>query len=326
MKKFDESDEIITYFKKQGLKEKVNLPSSIIYQLPSYNLKPFNYCEFPKIEEKALIKKSITEYDIPQYIPEIPQGFSLFCTLGEAVKIRQYMLLTEEEKNNILGIKEKEEENDNNILEEPIPKTKFCHWCMRKFEDYLLHIETLTHKNNILKNPLLLNRAVDTFKRINGFWGKKESKNNNDNNTESTDPKILRNDKLYQNKINSISSFSSSASTLKNDESISLMKSMNSFLLEQELIESEKNKENCNENSMKKIKNNDIIFNTPKKKKDFKFTSYFSSSQTNSIFYMNKKRKLCIDEDKKEKKEDYFNCLNTKKTKKLIRQKDVFFK
>ena len=44
--------------------------------------------------------------------------------------------------------------------------------------------------------------------------------------------------------------------------------------------------------------------------------------------YLNKKRKMWLEEDKKEKekKEDYFNGLNTKKVKRLIRGKDVFFK
>ena len=98
MKKFDESDEIINYFKKKGLNENINLPSSIIYQLPPYNTKQFNYYEFPKIEEAVLIKKSISEYDIPQFIPDMPQGFSIFCTLWEASKVKQYLELNEEEK------------------------------------------------------------------------------------------------------------------------------------------------------------------------------------------------------------------------------------
>ena len=169
VRKFDESDEMINYFKKRGLKDNVNLPSSIVYQLPNYNLKLFNCYEFPKIEETALIKKSITEYEIPQYIPDMPQGFSLFCTLWEASRVRQYLLLSEEEKNKLFGTQQKEENNEkeneinNNVLEEPIPKTDFCHLCMRKFDNYLVHIETLTHKNNISKNPLLVNRAKNTF-------------------------------------------------------------------------------------------------------------------------------------------------------------------
>ena len=243
VRKFDESDEMINYFKKRGLKDNVNLPSSIVYQLPNYNLKLFNCYEFPKIEETALIKKSITEYEIPQYIPDMPQGFSLFCTLWEASRVRQYLLLNEEEKNKLFGTQQKEENNEkeneinNNVLEEPIPKTDFCHLCMRKFDNYLVHIETLTHKNNISKNPLLVNRAKNTFNRINKFWEEKESNKENIDNNFSQSAKDL---KFDHNRINSISTFSSTASTFKNDETVSLIKSMNSFLLEQELIESEK--------------------------------------------------------------------------------------
>ena len=87
--------------------------------------------------------------------------------------------------------------------------------------------------------------------------------------------------KIDHNKINSISSFSSSVSTFKIDESVSLFKST-SFFLEQELNESEKNKENINENTTKKVKSlknkNKNIFNTPKSKTDCKYSSYFSSS------------------------------------------------
>ena len=41
---------------------------------------------------------------------------------------------------------------------------------------------------------------------------------------------------------------------------------------------------------------------------------------------LSKKRKPCLDEEKNEQNGDYFKGLNSKKTKKLIRNKDVFFK
>lgn len=332
VKKFDESDEIINYFKKRGLNDNINLPASIIYQVSPYNTKLFNYYEFPKIEEAVLIKKSISEYDIPQFIPDMPQGFSIFCTVSEASKVKHYLELNEEEKNVLLGMQQKEDNNDtndNNITEEPIPKTKFCHLCMRKFDDYLLHIETLTHKNNIKKNPLLINRAKDTFGRINSFWNNKVKEKDKENNY-NIFSKSQKEDKLYHNKINSLSSFSSSASTFRNEESVSvsLFKSINSLLLDPEIIESDKNKENLDNSNIKKMKSRDI-FITPKKKSECKYSSYFSSSQSNFMCtYLNKKRKMWLEEDKKEKekKEDYFNGLNTKKVKRLIRGKDVFFK
>ena len=331
VRKFDESDEMINYFKKRGLKDNVNLPSSIVYQLPNYNLKLFNCYEFPKIEETALINKSITEYEIPQYIPDMPQGFSLFCTLWEASRVRQYLLLSEEEKNKLFGTQQKEENNEkeneinNNVLEEPIPKTDFCHLCMRKFDNYLVHIETLTHKNNISKNPLLVNRAKNTFNRINKFWEEKESNKENIDNNFSQSAKDL---KFDHNRINSISTFSSTASTFKNDETVSLIKSMNSFLLEQELIESEKNKENINDNIQRKMKSTKkkLDFNTPKSKTECKLSSYCPSSHSNLNLMLSKKRKLNLDEEKDEVNIDYFKDLNSKKIKRLIRNKDVFFK
>ena len=262
----------------------------------------------------------------------MPQGFSIFCTLWEASKVKQYFELNDEEKNIVLGIQQKEEDNgNNNITEEPIPKTKFCHLCMRKFDDYLLHIETLTHKNNINKNPLLINRAKNTFERISSFWNNKSKEKDKENNY-NIFSKSQKEDKLYQNKINSLSSFSSSASTFRNEESISvsLFKSINSLLLDPEIIESDKNKENLDNSNIKKMKSKDI-FITPKKKSDCKYSNYFSSSQSNYMCtYLNKKRKLWLEEDKKEKEkeknEDYFNGLNSKKIKRLIRGKDVFFK
>jgi hypothetical protein len=53
-------------------------------------------------------------------------------------KVEQYLELSEQEKKVVVGMqKNVEEENENNILDEPIPKNKFCHLCMRKFDDYL---------------------------------------------------------------------------------------------------------------------------------------------------------------------------------------------
>ncbi len=178
----------------------------------------------------------------------------------------------------------------------------------------------MSHKNNIVKNSDFIKRANNTFERINTFWQEKQKEKEKNE---------IENNKIDHNKINSISSFSSSVSTFKIDESVSLFKST-SFFLEQELNESEKNKENINENTTKKVKSlknkNKNIFNTPKSKTDCKYSSYFSSCQSNYNFFLNKKRKLYLDEEKDEKIGDYFKELNTKKTKKLIRNKDVFFK
>ena len=294
------------------------MSSSILYQFPSFDFKKFNCYEFPKIEETIYQKQSLTEYEIPQYIGDIPEGFSIFCTLWEASKVKQYVKLSQEEQD-LLGMVESEEKSkdDEDISKEPIPKTNFCHVCGRKFDDYLKHIDSLIHKNNIDKNSIAFSTVIYTFKRINYFW-----KNKNDN-----------------NKINkyidiSISSFSFDIKV--NDKDI------HNFILA-----SEKNKndykENENENIKSKkdkrnglIKNKSLIISPSNREKflDYKINCQLTSSQSSLNLFINKKRKgnnifekekkniIC---DKKVEKE-YFIELNVIDNKKLIRGVDVFFK
>ena len=54
-------------------------------------------------------------------IKDIPEGFSIFCTLWEAGKVKQYMRLSKEEQDR-LGVGEKEKlDKNNDVLEEPVP-------------------------------------------------------------------------------------------------------------------------------------------------------------------------------------------------------------
>jgi len=160
------------------------------------------------------------------------------------------MQLSQEEQDKF-GVGEIEENNKDSedVIKEPISKTNFCHLCRRKFDNYLIHIETVTHKNNINKNPLIINTAQNTFKRINQFWNNKNN-NNLNNNLKSNE----KNDKIENNKLfgTSISSFSSAISTFKCEDN--LIKDINSFMLEQEISDNEKNndKENQNENKAQK--------------------------------------------------------------------------
>lgn len=337
VKKLDENEELITYFIKLGLKDNINLSSSILYHFPSIDNQKYKCYEFPKIEEAIFQEKSLTKYEIPQYIGDMPEGFSCFCTLWEASKVKQYIQLNPEQQEHI-GNDEKEDKNNGDALKEPIPKTNFCHLCRRKFDNYLVHIETETHKNNISKNPMTINTAKDTFKRINQFWeDKKNSNNNNINN------KIIK--KSESNKLSgtSMSSFSSAISTYKFDDN--LIKDINNFVLEQDNSDNEKNsnKENQSENKInnqtKKIKHikNKSYFATPSSKENLlesKYSSHLSSSQSSLNLFINKKRKVknersnnnFIEEENEEKEKDYFPQLNTIKTKKLIRGVDIFFK
>ena len=259
------------------------------------------------------------------------------------------MRLNKEEKEK-LGIGEKDElGKEKDVLKEPVPNgTNFCHLCRRKFDDYLVHIGSMMHKNSISKNQMMFNTAKDTFKRINEFWNNKN--NNNSNNINSDINKINEKneklDKCDNNKLygRSFSSISSAVSTLKCEEPS--LKDINSFLLEQELSDIDKNndKENLCENkhSNKKIRHtkNKTYFVTPKKVEKFieiKYSIQLSSSQSFQNLFINKKRKgkninesennsNFVDEEKDEKEKEYFICLNPDKNKKLIRGVNVYFK
>jgi hypothetical protein len=308
------------------------LSSSILYQFPSFDFKKFNCYEFPKIEETIYQKQSLTEYEIPQYIGDIPEGFSIFCTLWEASKVKQYVKLSQEEQD-LLGLGENEEKSkdDENILQEPIPKTNFCHVCRSKFDDYLKHIDSIIHKSNIDKNSIAFSTAIYTFKRINHFW---ENKNDEQNHENSKYIDI------------SISSFSFSFLRSKSDDDIKEIdkdKDINHFY--NLILSSDKNnnKENENENIKSKkdkrnrlTKNKSLIISPSKREKllDNKFNSQLTSSQSSLNLFINKKRKgnNIFEKEKKniscEKKveKEYFIELSVVDNKKLIRGVDVFFK
>jgi hypothetical protein len=303
------------------------LSSSILYQFPSFDFKKFNCYEFPKIEETIYQKQSLTEYEIPQYIGDIPEGFSIFCTLWEASKVKQYVKLSQEEQD-LLGLGENEEKSkdDEDILQEPMPKTNFCHVCRSKFDDYLKHIDSIIHKSNIDKNYIAFSTAIYTFKRINHFWKNKNDEQNHEN-SKYIDI--------------SISSFSFSLLKSKSDDDIKVIdKDIYDLNLSSD---KNNNKENENENIKSKkdkrnrlTKNKSLIISPSKREKllDNKFNSHLTSSQSSLNLFINKKRKgnNIFEKEKKniscEKKveKEYFIELSVVDNKKLIRGVDVFFK
>ena len=310
------------------------MSSSILYQFPSFDFKKFNCYEFPKIEETIYQKQSLTEYEIPQYIGDIPEGFSIFCTLWEASKVKQYVKLSQEEQD-LLGTGENEDrsKDDEDILQEPIPKTNFCHVCRSKFDEYIKHINSIIHKSNIDKNYIAFNTAIYTFKRINLFW-----KNINDEQNHENSKYIDV----------SISSFSFSFLKSKSDDDIEETdkdKDKDNNLIFNLNLSSDKNnnKENENENIKSKkdkrnrlTKNKSLIISPSKREKllDNKFNSQLTSSQSSLNLFINKKRKgnNIFEKEKKniscEKKveKEYFIELNVVNNKKLIKGVDVFFK
>ena len=275
--------------------------------------------EFAKIEESFFLEKSISKYEIPQYIQDIPEGFSLFCTLWEASKVKQYMLLSQDEQDK-LNIKETydKKEKENLINEEPIPKNNFCYICQQNFEDYLSHLESKDHKANLYnQNPSLIKSIKTSFKRINKFWSNDISNDNSsitnneissnesiDEEEESNEDKSIPKEKEENTKIK-LPILSSSI--------ISLIKENNTSngILE---TNKEENKENIDMNK------NEIKINEHKNK--FKFKLLNKKRITFDVIRYESPTKKTSFECKRK---DYFNYLNKYKTKKYIRNMNVFF-
>ena len=326
--KFDEDNEIISYFFKLGLRNDIDLNSSIIYQFPSIDSKKFKYYEFPVIEEQYLQEKSISKYEIPQYIQDIPDGFSIFCTLWEASKVKQYIQLNKEEQDK-LNLRENIVKKDNNNIcfNEPLPKTNFCYLCQRRFEDYLVHIGTVIHKNCINQNPLMIKNVQNTFKRINNFWDTK-------NIIQKDNDKKSDNENKNGYSISSLSSISSFNNILKFENNKNIIRINIDFSqdnTDNDNIDNEiENKDNYNKNEDQIINNEDV-----KKKGDSVNYSLIESYNNNSIILLKKKRKILINEKDKEnnnsndnniKKKDYFDNLSIYNNKKLINDVTLLFK
>jgi len=286
--------------------------------------------EFPTIEESFFLEKSITKYEIPQYIQDIPEGFSLFCTLWEASKVKQYMLLSQDEQDK-LNIKEtydKKEKENNIINEEPIPKNNFCYICQQNFENYIYHIESKEHKVNLYdQNPSLIKSIKNSFKRINKFWSNEISNTDNNSNSNSNSNSSITNNEISSNESINEEEESDTDKNEPNEREennknklpilsssiISLIKKNNTSNEIPETNNKEENKENIDMNK------NEITINEHKNKLKFKL--------------LNKKR-ITFDVIRYEsptkktfecKRKDYFLYLNKYKTKKYIRNMNVFF-
>ena len=330
MNKFDEKDQVISYFNKLGLKlTNINLHSSIIYQFPSEARKYKSYIsyEFPIIEEPYFQQRSISKYEIPQYIPDIPEGFSVFCTLWEASKVKQYMLMSQEEQEK-LNIKENyDKQEKENHFEEPIPKSNYCYICHIKFEDYLLHLETKTHKLNLKEENTYFNKEIkNVFKRINKFWNNniydEDSSESNIESSEYIKSNLDENKNTNNNTSIKIPILSSSVISLINDD-----------IKKEENIED--NKENISMNK------NEIIFEKFKYNygnnynfKDNNNINNFNKKKKFSHFKLLKKKRITFDviryEDTNNKnpefKREYFSYLNKYKMRKFIGNFSVIFK
>ena len=248
------------------------------------------------------------------------------------------MLMSQEEQEN-LNIKEAfDKQEKENILEEPIPKNNFCYICHIKFEDYLLHLETKTHKKNLNEENIYFNKEIkNAFKRVNKFWD-----NNNDNSDmydgDSSESNMDQSEDLIkseseENNINNIDNNISLKIPILTSSVISLV---NEDIKKEENIEGNKENINVNENINKiifeKIKynygnnfnlkdNNNNIFKNNNKRVNF------------SKFKLLKKKRITFDvirydgnNNNSEFKREYFSYLNKYKTRKFVGNSNVLFK
>jgi len=183
----------------------MNKDSLLAFYIANSPTKKLYYYNFPIIRESKWRIGAKTKYDIPQYIDGIPEGFSIFCTTWEAGRVRRYQELENKNiiKNNLkVEIKNKEiknlevmndilennnlnkvtevnknisDKNNNDELEEPIPNGmhKYCHICNINYDNYLIHIKSFDHFDNLKKNKYYFNNFKKSFEKITDFWKKK---------------------------------------------------------------------------------------------------------------------------------------------------------
>ena len=244
------------------------------------------------------------------------------------------MQLSQEEQDNLkLNYKDNFEKNENNnviYFSDPIPKTNFCYLCQRRFDDYLVHIETMLHKNNINQNPILVNRVHDTFKRINQFWNKKKIIQNNIDKKNDSDSKTLVSSAFSLSPLPSINS------ALKSDINNSIKN--NSTVSQDNYIEENLINEKYKHIKYKKNKSQ-LEINDEFENKEFRNNnSLIEVCNKPPINLLMRKRKLnilpknfinCVNNENFEnniRENDYFSDLNIQKTKRLIRNVNIFFK
>ena len=245
------------------------------------------FYEFEKLTDQKLKNISKTEYDIPQFFPDIPEGFSIFSTLKEASEIKSVLLKNNNEK--------KEEKIENSF--EPIPhKNNYCHICQKKFDNYLEHINSFCHKNSIIKNPDIFSRIHNTFENIKNFWDEKSKTNN-----------------IIETPLKITSSLTSLPSTA----------SISTFKIEETTSKDDSIQYNVKKSNIKK--DNQIISLDKNEFKRSNMSSLCSSS--NQISFLNKKRNNIHSIDTEmDNNEGYYRNLKPRNNSKLTSNQIIFFK
>ena len=116
-------------------------------------------------------KRKIYNIDIPIYNPNLPEGFSIFCTKLEENMINEYI-----KKNVNKKEKEKERIEDIDIEIEPSKNHFYCQLCKCKFESYKMHCSSMLHSTKIIDKSNQFFSIKNTLNRINDFWKNQNEK------------------------------------------------------------------------------------------------------------------------------------------------------
>jgi len=142
------------YFIENGLNENSNIKSTLAVIIKNkLNERILKYFSFKNsINEK--------ENDVPFYHPNIPDGYSLFCTQFEYIQLMEFLKKNEK--------RDKKEEEELLLEVEPIPRRKnfLCQICKIKFGNYIEHINSSLHSHNKSKYSNVFKKIQNTFKRI----------------------------------------------------------------------------------------------------------------------------------------------------------------
>ena len=211
VEKFDSQQENLNFLFKKGVNQKSNKESLIAIYLRNNSYQKLHFYEFPLIKENRWKKGAKSNYDIPQYIKDIPEEYPPICTMKEAGTLRAIKKKEErekeKEKNKKLQLESKNNNNEstnntlinnnkknstkkcdttkekkyNNNLEEPLPNEmhKYCHLCKKPFDNYIRHINSKGHKETALKYTDTFKSIKNVFHNINSFWNNKKDNNGN---------------------------------------------------------------------------------------------------------------------------------------------------
>ena len=141
------------YFIENGLNEKSNKKCIIAFIIKNkLNENILKYFSFNNSINES-------ENDVPFYHPDVPDGYSLFCSQFEYIQLMEFL------KKNEKKFKKEEEES---LEAEPIPRRKnfLCQICKIKFGNYIEHMNSSLHSHNKSKFSNIFKKIKNTFKRI----------------------------------------------------------------------------------------------------------------------------------------------------------------